>query len=662
MEGFQFLLFTLLIALTGCSLILVTPNKYQGWVNSIVVFLIAIISSVPAIQVILGTSYNHIVQQFGFLGDVPIRIDLLSAWFMLLLNLIFTIASLYAIGYLKPSLNNRSSFSIHWINFIIFHVSILWVCVLQNFLAFLIAWEVMSLSSLMLILFNSQNVKVLKAGINYLIQMHIGVAFLTLAFLWVYVSEGSMDFLAIKSFFSHHSNGWLFLIFFIGFGFKSAFMPFHTWSPYVQTHAPAHVSAMMAVKIGMFGLLKIVFFLQADYLLIGQWVLSISIIAALYGIINATVHRNYMTLLAYSSVENMGIIGAGIGLGLLGLGYQNTLLTLVGFGAALLHLFNHSLFKPLLFFAAGSVYQKTNTRDMDKLGGIIKNMPQTAFIFLIGSLAICGFPPFNGFISEFMLYYGFLGGIKNVSLYHEVILVSAMAGISLIGGISIYSFTKSFGVIFLGSARTNVNIATSETDKLMRLPQYLLVALILTVGLFPAFYIEKVFKIVLLYFPFINNIEINGLQFINQAQSVGKYAVLFLAFTALILFVRYFFVRKQSVVVKPTWGCGYAKPSPRIQYTGKSFSKTIGKLLSTLVFENKRYKELTGKEYFPKGRTHSASYTDLFEYRIVDKSLKRILYFMNRFQFIQNGKLQRYIVYGLVFIALIFLGTIFNFL
>jgi len=409
-------------------------------------------------------------------------------------------------------------------------------------------------------------------------------------------------------------------------------------------------------------LLKIAFFLQQDYLLIGQWLLTISLIAALYGIINATVHRNYMTLLAYSSVENLGIIGAGMGLGLLGLGYQNPMLILLGFGSALLHLLNHSLFKPLLFFAAGSIYQKTNTRDMDKLGGIIKIMPQTAILFLIGSLAICGFPPFNGFISEFMLYSGFIAGIKGVSLYHAVLLVSALGCMSLVGGIVIYSFTKSFGVIFLGSARNTVNLTNSETDKLMRVPQFILILVMLSIGLLPLFYMNGVIKIVASFIPLSGFDASNLANFIIPVQSIGKFAVLFIAFTAVLLFLRYYFVKKNKVAITTTWGGGNVKPSLKMQYTGKSFSKTLGKILSVLVFEKKNYKELTGKEYFPTMRKHSAGYTDLFEFRIIDGSLNRIIYFMDRFQFIQNGKLQRYIVYGLVFILLIFLGTVFNFL
>jgi hydrogenase-4 component B len=180
--------------------------------------------------------------------------------------------------------------------------------------------------------------------------------------------------------------------------------------------------------------------------------------------------------------------------------------------------------------------------------------------------------------------------------------------------------------------------------------------------LLPLFYVNGVIKIVTSFIPLAGFDADQLVKFMNPVQSIGKYAVLFIAFTVVLVFLRYYFVKKNNVAVNPTWGGGHVKPSLKMQYTGKSFSKTLGKILSALVFERKNYKELAGKEYFPADRKHSAGYTDLFEFRIIDGSLNRIIYFMDRFQFIQNGKLQRYIVYGLVFIILVFLGTVFNLL
>jgi len=282
---------------------------------------------------------------------------------------------------------------------------------LQHGLAFLIAWELMSLSSLMLVMFEHQKKDTLKAGLNYMVQMHVGVVLLSVAFIWAYFEEGSFDFLAIGSFFKENTNVWMFLLFFGGFGIKAGFIPLHSWLPHAHPAAPSHVSGVMSgviVKMGIYGILRVALMLESNWILIGASLLVLSIATGLYGILNAAVHRDFKKMLAYCTIENIGIIGAGIGLFLLGKGTANPMLAIVGLSAALLHTLNHSLYKSLLFFSVGSVYQATHTRDMEKLGGLIGRMPQTAFCFLIGALAIGGLPPLNGFVSEFLLYNGFM--------------------------------------------------------------------------------------------------------------------------------------------------------------------------------------------------------------------------------------------------------------
>ena len=333
----------------------------------------------------------------------------------------------------------------------------------------------MSISSFLLVIFEHQNKNTIQAGINYFVQMHIGVLFLTAAFIWVYFSTGSFEFSAISKFFSSHSNLWLFLLFFAGFGIKAGFIPLHSWLPQAHPAAPSHISGIMSgviVKLGIYGILRVVFLLNHDYTVLGEIIIIVSILTGLYGILNASVHRDFKKMLAYCTIENIGIIGIGIGLGLLGMGNGNTLLIVLGFAGALLHTLNHSLFKSLLFFTAGSVYQQTHTRDMEKLGGLIHKMPQSAILFLIGGMAIGGLPPFNGFVSEFILYSAILLGIKSIGISYITLLIFSLAGLALIGGISMLTFTKSFGTIFLGSPRTQLHHQPQEVTIGMRLPQY----------------------------------------------------------------------------------------------------------------------------------------------------------------------------------------------
>jgi formate hydrogenlyase subunit 3/multisubunit Na+/H+ antiporter MnhD subunit len=248
----------------------------------------------------------------------------------------------------------------------------------------------------------------LKAGINYLIQSHISIILLTIGFIWVSSSTDSYDFDAISAYSAHVIPAVSFLLFgcfFLGFAFKAGFIPFHTWLPYAHPAAPAHVSAIMSgviIKLGIFGILRMLLLIDRNQLMIGYVILVVSFVTGVYGVMLAIIQHNLKKLLAYHSIENIGIIGMGIGLGSIGLGLDKPVLTFAGFSGALLHTLNHSLFKSLLFYSAGSVHQVTHTMNIEKLGGLIKQMPQTATLFLIASLAITGLPPLNGFVSEFL--------------------------------------------------------------------------------------------------------------------------------------------------------------------------------------------------------------------------------------------------------------------
>ncbi|MDX9696445.1 MAG: proton-conducting transporter membrane subunit, partial [Bacteroidales bacterium] len=475
MADSQFLFISLCATIVGWLTIYFAPDRFKGKATIGFVFINAILTSIPAIHVLTSGKIEILLSGISLIGEIPIRIDSLSAWFILIINFTGITGVFYGLGYMKSYSDQKPNLTLHWLLYLLFHSSMLWVCMVQNSIVFLIVWELMSLSSLFLVIFDHQNSKTLKAGLNYLVQMHIGVALLTVAFIWVYLSTGSLDFAAIAQFFQTHSNIWLFLLFFIGFGIKAGFIPFHSWLPHAHPAAPSHISGVMSgviVKLGIYGIFRMITFLQTDFLILGELILGVSVMTGLYGIINSAVHRDFKKMLAYCTIENIGIIGIGIGLGLIGLGNGNNILVILGFGGALLHTLNHSLFKSLLFFSAGSVYQQTHTRDMEKLGGLIRNMPQTAFLFLIGALAIGGLPPFNGFVSEFILYKGMLEGISSSNMYHVILIIIAFAGLSTMGGLSILVFTKSFGTIFLGSPRTELHHTPAEVSLLMRVPQF----------------------------------------------------------------------------------------------------------------------------------------------------------------------------------------------
>lgn len=665
MGDFELLVTSVGVTFVGLLLVLLAPSRMKPATTLGLVILNSILTSIPAIQALSGYRTDILLSGSSFFGNIPVRIDSLSAWFILIINFTGINGVWYGMGYMKPYAAQKSATTMHWMLFILFHASMLWVCMLQHSLAFLIAWELMSLTSMMLVIFEYHESRVIKAGINYLVQMHVGVVLITVAFIWVYVAQGSFDFAAIAGYFTTHQNVGLFLLLFIGFGVKAGFIPLHTWLPQAHPAAPSHISGVMSgviVKLGIYGIFRMASFLRQDFMVIGTVVLLLSMFTGLFGIFNAAVHRNFKRMLAYCTIENIGIIGMGIGLGLIGMAIHNQFLVFAGLGGALLHTLNHSLFKSLLFFTAGSIYQQTHTKNMERLGGLIKRMPHTAVLFLIGALAIGGLPPFNGFVSEFILYSGFLEGIKSQDFYLSTLLIFAFASLSIIGGLSVLAFTKGFGIIFLGSPRTQTGLHAEEVGAVMRYPQYLIVIVMLSIGILPQFYFSGATQAVTgLFSGNMQVVTMPSMPALGVVSQIGLYSGIFIIMILVLYLIRSSIARQHTETYDSTWGCGYVAPHPGIQYTGKSFSKTLTKLLSFVVLEKKKHLELSKNEIFPERRSYSSFFMDIFG-TYINWISDRLVYFMNFFQFIQNGKIQAYILYGIVFIVLIFIGTLFNFI
>lgn len=653
-----------IVSVAAIIILCFIPANLKSYVAALTVLLNAVLTSLPAFRALGGESMEFLIQGSSFWGDIPIRVDGLSAWFILIVNFTSLTGVLYGIGYLKAYNNSAQKLSFHWILFILFQLSMVWVCMIQHGLAFLVAWEVMSLSSMLLVIFDFHKPKTLKAGINYLVQMHISVTLLTIGFIWVYFQTGSFGFDSFERFFDSNNTIWLFLVFFTGFGIKAGFIPLHSWLPHAHPAAPSHVSGVMSgviVKLGIYGIFRIIASLKADFLILGEIVLTVSLLTGVYGILNAAIHRDFKQMLAYCTIENIGIIGMGIGIGMMGMGNGSPALYYLGFGGALLHVLNHSLFKSLLFYSAGSVYQQTHTRDMDKLGGLVRQMPKTAVLFLIGAIAIGGLPPFNGFVSEFVLYSGLLEGLKSDSISQISLLVIALAGLSIIGGISVLTFTKTFGTIFLGSARKPLDHKPSEVSTGMLLPQYFIVAAMLSVAFFPQFYLTTIGSLLEnMGHARVPDGTFGLAEHSGPMASINLYSMLFVAIAITGWLVRSQVVKGRSRIIQPTWGCGYVAPNSRMQYTGKSFSKSLGKIFSFLLVEEKQYNELDKGEIFPRNRKYTSHYLDFFEYRLIDFITHHLVYAANYFKFIQNGRVQSYVWYGLVFMLSIFILTALN--
>jgi formate hydrogenlyase subunit 3/multisubunit Na+/H+ antiporter MnhD subunit len=582
--------------------------------------------------------------------------DALSGWFMLIINLVFITGAFYGLYYLKAYQERRNRITLHGIAFIILHSSLLSLCVIQNSIAFLIAWEIMALSAFTLVIFESDKISVIKAGINYLIQSHVAIVFLMLGFIWVSIKTGSYDFNAFTAF-TESSNSAdslvLFLFFFVGFAIKAGFVPFHTWLPYAHPAAPAHISGIMSgviIKIGIFGILRMVTIIHTNYITIGYLILTISIVSSLYGVMLAIVQHNLKRLLAFHSIENIGIIGIGISLGCIGLGNGNPFLSSLGFAGALLHTLNHALFKSLLFYTAGNVYQATHILNVEQLGGLIKKMPQTSILFLIAAVAICGIPPFNGFVSEFIIYSGLYHWLQNAVLAWLIVIIFSILALVMVGGLAMLCFTKAFGIVFLGTPRHEIHNEVKEAPFVQLIPLYIIAAFIVFIGLFPKLFLTLLEKPAGLLSgnQFFTILTFQG-KAMNALQPIGWAAMGLFALILFVLLVRRIVQRKAKIEVAPTWGCGYVAPTAKLQYTASSFVRSYGKLFGAIILWFKKEKEVEG--VFPIDGHYESHTYDRLEQWLIDKPITAYKSFMGRFLFLQNGKLQYYILYGILFIV-----------
>lgn len=625
----------------------------------VIIILQVLLSFVVVFQVFSNGNIEYSYAGSLITGAIPVKIDYLSAWFILVISFTFFTGAWYGLNYMKKYREQSSNLMLHAITYILAYTGLINICIVQNSIVFLVVWEIMALSSFTMIIFEHHKKETLKAGINFLIQSHISILFLTIAFIWARIKTGSFDFSTITSYTALHPRMGLalFVLFFIGFGIKAGFVPFHTWLPHAHPAAPAHISGVMSgviIKIGIFGLLRMLMVINANFTIIGTFILIISIVTGLYGVMMAIVQNNLKRLLAYSSIENIGIIGLGIGLGCLGKASNHEWLVIAGFGGALLHTLNHSLFKSLLFYIAGNIYQATHTINIDSLGGLLKKIPRTAYLFLIGSLAICGFPPFNGFVSEFFIYNGLFKGLQSThSLFNLAMLFSIFA-LVLIGGLALITFTKAFGIVFLGQSRESIHVDEKIDNRLVIFPFYIIALGIFVVGLFPFLFSSILLKTSALYLNTGGSFSfeyLNGLA--GNISKIGFYSIGFIAVVIIFLWIRKMITGKRPMQKYETWGCGYVAPVERAQYTGRSFTRTYSRLFAPVVNEGKDFKRIKKTSLYPKPRKFATFYSDFWEKYMILPPTRWLSFILNKFQFIQNGNVQAYVIYGLTFILVV---------
>src|SRR6187401_133980 len=524
------------------------------------------------------------------------KIDSLSAFFVIVVNLGGAAASLFALGY-----GQHEQAPERVLPFYPAYLAGMNLVVLaDDAFSFLVAWEFMSLTSWALVVAHHYERENLQAGYVYLLMAGFGTLALLLAFGLLAGDNGNYLFESVRAAPPSPSVAAIVLVLvLIGAGSKAGVVPLHAWLPLAHPAAPSHVSALMSgvmTKVAVYGFVRIAFdLLGPPVWWWGMTVIAIGSATAVIGILHATLQRDLKKLLAYSTVENIGIIFIGLGLALAFKAYGMADAAALALTAGLLHVFNHSVFKSLLFFGAGPVLNATGERDMEHLGGLIHRMPQTAFAFLVGCVAISALPPLNGFVSEWLTFQAILLSPQLSSWGLKFLVPAVGALLALSAALAAACFVKAFGVTFLGRARTPAAEHAQETDRFSLAAMFFFAALCLVAGVLPGLFIDAlapvVHSLVGARMPMQSGVE--WLSIVPVAESRSSYNGL-LVFVFMLLsggLAAWAIHRLASDKVRraPPWDCGYPDASPATQYTASSFAQPIRRVFGAVVFRAREH-------------------------------------------------------------------------
>lgn len=571
--------------------------------------------------------------------DFTLAADRLSAGFILLIAAVVPGVSIYSIEYVEHA-KSEAGKDLQTALTNLFILSMLMVVLAGNMVVFLIFWEIMSLSSLLLVLHDYSSEENKKAGFFYFVMTNLSTAFLFLGFISLFRLTGSAEFGPLEYPASDLALPFLFL--FIGFGVKAGLVPFHKWLPYAHPAAPSSASALMSgvmLKVAVYGFLRFLLSVFTPELWWGVLILTVGSLSALFGVIYALKENDIKRLLAYSSIENIGIIFTGIGLYVIfkveGL-ESLALLSLVG---ACFHAFNHALFKSLLFLCAGSIVHATGTRKIEAFGGLVKTMPVTSALFMIGSVSIAALPPTNGFAGELLLYQAFFQSFAVTDPLLTIFMITALSSFALTGALAAALFVKLFGITCLANPRSEKSRLAEEVKKPMLIGPAVPAVLCILAGLFS--------KQLLSFAGW--EIEFPDLLLLGL--------LLGLIYAALFLIIR----SKETSPsrISETWGCGIPTLAPYMEYSSAGFSEPL-----VMIFKN----------IYRTKIVHRAEYLDRQESLFKNGNVEiRLLRFFEEYLYIpparaidslskyvsklQNGKLDSYILYAFLAVIVLIIAT-----
>jgi hydrogenase-4 component B len=582
-------------------------------------------------------------------------IDGLSAWFLLVLSLVAIPIAIYSLGYARHGrLASRSAFLGAAFTVLIGAVELVFAA--ADAITFLFAWELMTLTTAALVATEHEARTSRRAALLYLVMSHVATGFLIAGFLVAASTAGSLSFDTLFSgqLAAAPARSLLFVLFFTGFGVKAGIIPLHVWLPEAHPAAPSSISALMSaviIKTGIYGIIRVCAFgLGTPRLSWGLLVVALGGISATLGVLYALMQHDLKRLLAYHSIENIGIILLGLGAGMIALAAGRSDIAAIGVAASLYHVLNHAVFKGLLFLGAGGVVMSTGTRQIEHLGGLLRRMPWTASFFLIGAMAISGLPPLNGFASEWLTFQAFLFGFFRSTdpLVHFLFPVGA-AVLALTTALAATCFVKAFGISFLALPRSAEAEHAREMPAVMLAPQAMLAVLCIALGLFPG-RVLGVLETVMSSLPGLHAGADLAPRGIAMATGLGTFdrvtPIVFAGVLATGVALAILLTRPRVAMRRvPAWGCG-GQLTAANEYTATAFSKPLMMIFSAL-YRPTRTVEALGdvSAYFPREVRYRAAIEPTFERYVYAPLLRAVLRVANGMKVLQAGSIHAYIAY-----------------
>ena len=595
-----------------------------------------------------------------------IRLDPLGLFFTLLVSLVGLALSLYSLGYAR-GFYGRKNIGVLGAFFNAVLLATTLVFLADNAFFFLIAWEIMALTAYCLVSYEHEKEEARNAGVLYFVMSHIGTGCIMLGFLLLFQASGGYGFDGFHALGDRMAAGprnAAFLLFLVGFGVKAGIIPLHIWLPVAHPAAPSNVSALMSgvlIKTGIYGLTRVLFdFMGTPPNWWGVTVLTLGTISAVLGVLYALMEHDLKRLLAYHSIENIGIILMGLGASLMFLHSGHPVLASLALIAGLYHTINHAVFKALLFLGAGAVVHATHTRNMEEMGGLVKRMPKTAFFFLVGAVAISALPPLNGFISEWFTYQSLLQGFGTTSSLIRLMFPLSGAMLALTGALAAACFVKAFGITFLAQPRSAHAEQAEEAAGPMLVGQAVLAVACVFLGLFPTTFLR-------LLDPVTQSLTgqqlsgqlglANGLVLAGATATGGTVSTPGLLLMAICLLpvplgLWLVLARGTKVSRGPTWDCGLQGLTPRMEYTATGFSKPIRMIFKAL-FRPRRevQRDYDFSPYFAKNLRFDSHVEEVFQTRIYRPLTWLVWRVSRQMRALQAGSLQAYLIY--IFVTLI---------